>query len=434
MTARDSDRDSDSLLAVRPNAVPVLVALLLLLLGLGGAAAHYKLVRLPREAARKAEQQRLEAETETRKALDDAKRKLAARKAEEARQAEIARLQSQAEAAEKRGDLKVATGHYQEAAKHEADVSSKLSSLERAIARRDEAARRQAAYDDAVSRARSYAGRRQWKEAASACREALRQKPGDPQATRLLAEAKESGFRANRLLDLGGGVTMEFMLIPAGEFMMGSPGTEKGRAKQEGPQHRVRITKPFYIGKCEVTQEQYQAIMGTNPSKFKGASNPVETVSWNDASEFCRKLSQRAGRTVRLPTEAEWEYACRAGSTTRFCFGESDNGLGDYAWHYSNSEKKTHPVGGKQANAWGLHDMHGNVWEWCGDWKGSYPSGTASDPTGPTSGRHRVLRGGSWRFKPHCCRSAFRGGGVPTSRDQPSNHGFRVAVVPSSGR
>ena len=228
-------------------------------------------------------------------------------------------------------------------------------------------------------------------------------------------------------LDLGGAVTMELVLIPAGEFMMGSPNSESGRESEEGPQHRVRITKPFYMGKYEVTQAQYERIMGKNPSKFKGASNPVEEVSWNDATEFCRKLSQRSGRKVRLPTEAEWEYACRAGSTTRFCFGDNDNGLGNYAWYLINSGGKTHPVGAKRANAWGLHDMHGNVWEWCADWDGLYPSGAVSDPSGPRSGSSRVLRGGSWHAYGRHCRSAGRYGSGPTGRCY--SLGFRVAAA-----
>ena len=199
-------------------------------------------------------------------------------------------------------------------------------------------------------------------------------------------------------LDLGGGASMELVLVPAGEFMMGDGKTS----------HRVRITQPFYMGKYEVTQAQYERIMGKNPSKWKGSDLPVEQVSWNDATEFCRKLLQKTGSEVRLPTEAEWEYACRAGSTTRFCFGDSDNGLGDYAWYSGNTGRKTHPVGGKRANAWGLHDVHGNVSEWCADWYGKYPSGAVSDPTGPASGGFRVVRGGSWFNGGPLCRSAFR--------------------------
>ena len=166
-------------------------------------------------------------------------------------------------------------------------------------------------------------------------------------------------------------IGMKLRLIPAGEFMMGSPGTESGREDDE-TQHRVSITKPFYLGVTEVTQEQYQKVMGTNPSYFKGPQNPVETVSWADAVEFCRKLSampaeKTAGHVYRLPTEAEWEYACRAGTTTAYSFGDDASRLGDYGWFGGNSDSKTHQVGEKKPNAWGLYDMHGGVYEWCQD-------------------------------------------------------------------
>ena len=370
--------------------------------------------------------------------LADAKRKLDKKRAGEARRAEAARWRSRAEEAERRGDMKAALGYYQEAAKHGADVSSKVSSLGREIARREEAARRQAAYDDAMSRARPYAGRGQWKEAGAAYEEALRQKPGDSQATRLLAEAKKRlGPAKTMTLNLGG-VTMELVLIPAGEFMMGSPASEAKRQKDE-TQHRVRITKPFYMGKYEVTQAQHQAVMGANPSKFKGASNPVEMVSWNNATEFCRKLSQRTGQQVRLPTEAEWEYACRAGTTTPFHYGNSlsstqANFNGRYP--YGGAAKgdyrgKTMPVGSFQPNAWSLYDMHGNVWEWCADWYENY-GGAATDPTGPANGGYRVLRGGGWNNNGYSCRSASRYWNDPSNRNL--NYGFRVVVPPSPGR
>jgi len=177
---------------------------------------------------------------------------------------------------------------------------------------------------------------------------------------------------------------MKFKLIPAGKFTMG------GLLPIEGDDaHEVTLTKPFKMGVHEVTQAQYEQVMGSNPSKFEGADNPVENVSWLEALEFCRKLSalpaeKAAGNVYRLPTEAEWEYACRAGTTTQFSFGDDDSDLGDYAWYADNSDDKTHPVGSKQPNAWGLYDMHGNVWEWCLDWHGDYPSGAVTDPTGPS--------------------------------------------------
>jgi len=230
-------------------------------------------------------------------------------------------------------------------------------------------------------------------------------------------------------LDLGGGVTMDFVLIRPGEFLMGSPDSEANRSDDEGPQHNVRITKPFYMGKYEVTQAQFLAVTGRDPAYFKGADNPVESVSWSNAEDFCRKLGQEAGREARLPTEAEWEYACRAGTTTAFSFGDGTSGLGDHAWYSGNSGGKSHPVGQKEPNAWGLYDMHGNVWEWCQDRYDNhyYQATPASDPTGPPGGYSRVLRGGSWNYAlPDYCRSANRGGfsGVLIC----FSRGFRVVV------
>ena len=239
-------------------------------------------------------------------------------------------------------------------------------------------------------------------------------------------EPPSEGVVKELTLDLGGGVTMKLVLIPAGKFMMGSPESEKGRDENEGPQHEVTISKPFYMGVTEVTQAQYEAVMGTNPSHFKGATNPVEMVSWNDATEFCKKLSEKTGQTVRLPTEAEWEYACRAGSKTRFSFGDADEGLGDYAWYNANSGNTTHPVGQKKPNAWGLYDMHGNVWEWCADWFGDYPKGAVTDPRVRRPVQMRVLRGGSWYGDAGECRSGYRSWTTPIDRND--NGGFRVVV------
>jgi formylglycine-generating enzyme required for sulfatase activity len=240
------------------------------------------------------------------------------------------------------------------------------------------------------------------------------------------AQPRASGLEKNIDLDLGGGVTLALTLITAGKFMMGSPDSEKGHLDGEGPQHKVTLSKPFYMGVTEVTQAQYQAIMGTNPSKFKGATNPVEQVDWDDATEFCKKLSEKTRQGVRLPTEAEWEYACRAGTATVFSFGDADSALGDYAWYGANSGETTHPVGQKKPNAWGLYDMHGNVWEWCADWTGSYPNGAVTDPQGAAFGNRRVLRGGCWYFDPRYCRAAFRHRYDPFIRL--FNLGFRVVV------
>jgi formylglycine-generating enzyme required for sulfatase activity len=179
-----------------------------------------------------------------------------------------------------------------------------------------------------------------------------------------------------------------------------------------------------------VTQEQYEAVMGTNPSRFKKPQNPVEQVSWDDAVEFCRKLSElpaekKAGYVYRLPTETEWEYACRAGTTTKYSCGDSNSKPGDYAWYDRNSNNTTRPAGQKQPNPWGLYDMHGNVWEWCQDRHGRYPSGSVTDPTGSASGDRRVLRGGSFNSPASYIHSAFRGFRQPGNRRL--SDGFRPA-------
>ena len=206
-------------------------------------------------------------------------------------------------------------------------------------------------------------------------------------------------------------LSMNFTFIPPGTFMMGSPADEKGRLKSE-MLHEVRLTSGFFIQTTPVTQGQWRAAMGDNPSRFKkeGDDCPVETVSWEDAQLFIGHLNEKERDLhFRLPTEAEWEYACRAGSRSRYHFGDGEDRLPDYAWFAGNSGKKTHPVAQKEPNAWGLYDMHGNVWEWCGDWAGEYGiEGVSVDPKGPEEGRHRVLRGGSWIIIAGYCRSAAR--------------------------
>ena len=194
---------------------------------------------------------------------------------------------------------------------------------------------------------------------------------------------------------------------------------------------------PFLLGVYEVTQEQYEKVMGANPSKFQGSQNPVEMVSWDDAVEFCQKLSELpqekvAGHVYRLPTEAEWEFACRAETATKFSFGDDESQLGECAWFQDNSGSKTHPVGKKKPNAWGLYDMHGNGWEWCQDWYGygEYASVAVTDPTGASTGSNRVFRGGCWNNPAGYCRSSNRCRAYPSLRDY--YRGFRVAMVPSS--
>ncbi|MCY2993224.1 MAG: SUMF1/EgtB/PvdO family nonheme iron enzyme [Planctomycetota bacterium] len=227
---------------------------------------------------------------------------------------------------------------------------------------------------------------------------------------------------------------MKLVLIPSGEFLMGSPDSIAEADAKEKPQHRVQITRPFYLGVYEVTQAQYQKVVGSNPSHFKGDSLPVETVSWEDAVAFCKRLSEvaeerLAGRTYRLPTEAEWEYACRTGSTSKYSFGESEAELEKYAWYDKNSGKRTHPVGANQANVWGLYDMLGNVWEWCQDGYGPYEAGPVTDPSGPGSASYRVDRGGSWINTSAFCRAAYRYWSSPSFRCD--SLGFRLAAVQS---
>ena len=227
---------------------------------------------------------------------------------------------------------------------------------------------------------------------------------------------------------------MEFVFVPAGEFTMGSPAHEKDRDDDEGPAHTVRITKPFYLAKYEITQGQWRAAMGASPwarkqSVRRDAGAPAVHVSWADCQEFLKKLNRTAGPGFRLPTEAEWEYACRAGSTTTYSFGDDAIRLKDYAWYDGNAwdagEKYAHAAGLKRPNAWGLYDMHGNVWEWCHDWYNSYAPGAQTDPVGALRLVFRVLRGGSFSNAAGWCRSAFRYRYSPTSRG--SNLGARPA-------
>jgi len=243
--------------------------------------------------------------------------------------------------------------------------------------------------------------------------------------------SKRADLKESMSLNLSSNVTMELVLIPAGEFIMGSPDSEAGHFSIEGPQRRVKITKPFYLGVTEVTMEQYGAIMGENPSHFSGLSNPVEMVTWGNAVQFCKRLSQKTGKTVRLPTEAEWEYACRAGSKTRFFFGDDLKKLRKYAWFDKNSRRRTHPVGQKKPNGWGLFDMYGNVMEWCSDWfQDSYRDLATTDPVGAGDGKGRVLRGGSWWDDEDACRSANRFACAPIEfAIADDNVGFRVAVA-----
>ena len=235
-------------------------------------------------------------------------------------------------------------------------------------------------------------------------------------------------------------MTGGYVRIPAGTFTMGSPSSEPGRDSDEGPQHQVTISQAFWLKATEVTQDEWQSVMGSNPSRFSscGGSCPVEQVSWLQAIDYLNRLSQSEGLQVcypngdgsgfvglsctgyRLPTEAEWEYAARAGTTTAYWSGTSESDLARAGWYSGNSGSTTHPVGQKQANAWGLYDVHGNVWEWVHDWYGSYGAGSATNPTGATAGPARVIRGGSWYRGAQYCRSASR------SRFRPDNRAFNL--------
>lgn len=227
-------------------------------------------------------------------------------------------------------------------------------------------------------------------------------------------------------------IGMKFVLLPPGAFMMGSPKEETERFSFE-TQHKVTLIKGYYMAVYTVTQEQWQVVMGNNPSGFKGEKNlAVETVSWDDCQKFIVKLREKDKKHYRLPTEAEWEYACRAGTKSPFHFGETiSTDQANYNGNktYGPGKKgifrmKTTSVGSFPANAWGLHDMHGNIWQWCQDWFGDYPQKDVVDPKGPDTGKSRVLRGGSWFDYPGNCRSATRTGLVPDSRD--NDIGFRL--------
>jgi formylglycine-generating enzyme required for sulfatase activity len=266
---------------------------------------------------------------------------------------------------------------------------------------------------------------------------------------------------ADRRKALISSIGLKLVRIEPGSFLMGTtkeqidqllrlfPDSKREWFDAEQPQHPVKITRPFFLGTHPVTQGQYKAIMGSTPSHFKGSDDlPVENVSWLDAVSFCNKMSEKDKRTpfyringtdvadvggngYRLPTEAEWEYACRAGMAGLFPWGDDIGKQGEHVWFSDNSDSKTHPVGQKRPNAWGLYDMLGNVWEWCADWYdekyyASSPS-VAVDPPGPPKASSRVRRGGSWDYFAGDCRPAYRYRDAPENRDY--DLGFRVAAV-----
>lgn len=219
---------------------------------------------------------------------------------------------------------------------------------------------------------------------------------------------------------------MKFVLIPAGTFMMGPDEENEGWTEDNKTLHQVTIEKPFYLQTTPVTQRQWASVMGKNPSHFKGHDDlPVENVSWSAVQKFILTLNNMEdARRYRLPTEAEWEYACRAGSKAEYCFGDDPGELGEYAWYEENSDRRTHPVGRKKPNAWRLYDMHGNVWEWVKDFYDDYPESSVTDPVGRSRGFGHVFRGGSCYVPDGYCSSAFRGHNDPGSESFPI--GFRL--------
>jgi len=232
-------------------------------------------------------------------------------------------------------------------------------------------------------------------------------------------------------------IGMRLARINAGTFEMGSPASETGRWEDE-TLHTVTLTGDYYLGIVPVTQEKYRRLMDNNPSFFEGRHSAVDRVVWDDAVAFCRRLSnlpqeRTRQHLYRLPTEAEWEHACRAGSRTRFSYGDDADHLHQYAWHLGDLDQggpeeflPNDWPGRLQPNAWGLYDMHGGVWDWCRDWYGEYPNRAVTDPHGPPDGVHRVTRGGSWACQARICRSARRSFVTPTHREVA--FGFRVAM------
>ncbi|TWT43247.1 formylglycine-generating enzyme family protein [Botrimarina hoheduenensis] len=234
---------------------------------------------------------------------------------------------------------------------------------------------------------------------------------------------------------LPGGLKMEFVEIPAGDFVRGSPKEELGRQSDETPEHRVTISQPFRVGRYEVTQAQWVAVTGDNPSTFarytESPQLPVERITWDEAVAYAERLTQIATGAFRLPSEAEWEYVCRAGTTTRFPWGSDieHRDLPSYGWYYPLSEGRSRPVGTKLPNAWGLYDLHGGVWEWCRDGFEPYPVHAVTDPQGASTNDLKIIRGGSWFNEPEALRSANRHRHARDSRL--SNLGFRLVWIPS---
>jgi len=266
-------------------------------------------------------------------------------------------------------------------------------------------------------------GRQRKFEAEDALLELEALVPADPRMPRLRTRVADvPGPKPTLQVEIGRGATMDFVLVPRGSFVMGGD----AGAADEKPAHRVVITRPFYLAKHPVTQQQWETLMGTNPSKFKEGKAPVEEVSWDECVEFLRKLDEHSpGPKFALPTEAQYEWACRGGATTKWFFGDDESALGEYAWFSSNAKGRTHAVAAKKPNAYGLYDMLGNVWEWCADWYGAYAADAQTDPVGPAGGVKRVYRGGSFGSKATTARPGARGQNAPEKRFE--SVGFRPA-------
>jgi formylglycine-generating enzyme required for sulfatase activity len=304
-------------------------------------------------------------------------------------------------------------------------VNIEGSVVQRAEIKADEAAKRRREEEERERLQREEARKEQEKKAREEAEKREREKTEQERLRREEQEKKERERKENveaekkALLEaekrnqeqqkaFTNAIDMKFTLIPAGEFRMGS--NDEASYDDERPVHRVKISKPFYLGIYPVTQREWKVVRGNNPSSFKGDDLPVETVSWGDVQDFIKKLNAKEGTDkYRLPSEAEWEYACRAGTTTRYSFGNDELELDDYAWYDDNSDDKTHPVGQKKQNPWGLYDMHGNVWEWVQDtWHDNYNGAPTDGSAWEGSGSNRVDRGGGWLGGAGCCRSAFR--------------------------
>lgn len=265
--------------------------------------------------------------------------------------------------------------------------------------------------------------------------------PGGSAAAAGRRSSSQAERRGELCIALPHGVRLDLTRVSAGEFTMGS---SAGRGRDsERPARRAKIGSDYYLGRFPVTQEQYQALADENPSRFTGARHPVDSVAWSDARAFCRKLRSHlalcpdafggievSAAEVGLPTEAQWEYACRAGTDTAYFFGNDAGPLVDFGWFSKNSDHSTRPVGELRPNPWGLCDMYGNVWEWCGDyWAPDYSGAAFEDPAGPSAGHRRILRGGSWSYYAKDCRSARRH--AAPAEEATANYGFRIALTVS---